>query len=199
MYPLLLTIALCILSVVYAAENVWINVGGDDGMTVFDPPAVVADVGDTVIFNFTSGNHSVIQSNFTSPCVPFHDVNHTIFGFNSGPHDTLNGTSVQMYGVLIMDNSTIWFYDPVTCKDGGVGAININETTEQTLDGARNNAIRFNGTRHTSSSHSSGYHTSTARSPYETGRRPTSDAERSLVLGLSAAMPMVVAALALLG
>ena len=64
-------------------------------------------------------------------------MNHTIFGFNSGAHDTLNGTSVQMYGVLIMDNSTIWFYDPVTCKDGGVGAININETTEQTLDGAR--------------------------------------------------------------
>ena len=85
----------------------------------------------------TMGNHTAIQSVFTSPCVPAHDVNQTINGFNSGFRDAGNGTAITTLPVTISDNNTVWFYDANTCGEGGVGGININDTTGQTLVGFR--------------------------------------------------------------
>ena len=58
-------------------------------------------------------------------------------GFNSGFRDAGNGTAITNLPVTISDNSTIWFYDANTCAQGGVGGINVNESSTVTLDGFR--------------------------------------------------------------
>ena len=85
----------------------------------------------------TQGNHSAIQSEFATPCIPAHDTNITVNGFNSGFRDAGNGTAITNLPVTISDNSTIWFYDANTCAQGGVGGINVNESSTETLDGFR--------------------------------------------------------------
>lgn len=62
----------------------------------------------------------------------------SINGFNSGFRDTVNGTAITQLSVLItpeLASSTIWFFDYNTCAQGGVGGININENTNETLQG----------------------------------------------------------------
>ena len=77
------------------------------------------------------------QSTFASPCIPAHDTNITINGFDSGFRDTVNGTAITNLVVPITDNSTIWFFDVNTCARGGVGGINVNDSSTETLDGFR--------------------------------------------------------------
>ncbi|EPT00318.1 hypothetical protein FOMPIDRAFT_1016617 [Fomitopsis schrenkii] len=48
-------------------------------------------------------------------------------------------------------NDTIWFFDWNTCALGGVGGINVNESSTQTLAGFVRNARRLNGTATSSS------------------------------------------------
>jgi hypothetical protein len=139
-----------------AAETIVITVGDNaaDGSTTFDPPRVDAVVGDTVVFNckffffscrwslinipVTSGNHTATQSTFSSPCIPAHDTNVTINGFDSGFRNTTPGTAGSILSVPILaqnQNETFWFFDFNTCGQGGVGAINNNESSTETLAG----------------------------------------------------------------
>ena len=48
--------------------NVQVVVGGSAGL-VYTPDTITAAVGDMVIFEFQSENHTATQSAFTSPCV----------------------------------------------------------------------------------------------------------------------------------
>ncbi|KAI0767141.1 hypothetical protein C8Q74DRAFT_1369979 [Fomes fomentarius] len=188
---------------VAAAKQIVITVGGnttDNATTVFQPAAVTAKIGDTIFFNFTQGNHTAIQSTFASPCIPAHDTNSTINGFDSGFRDTVNGTAITNLQVQITDNSTIWFYDANLCAEGGVGGININESSTETLDGFARNAIRLNGTATETSSTASSTRTSPASarpSGTAAGNTSSNSAERSVVLGFGAVVPMALAALLL--
>ncbi|KAJ7668642.1 hypothetical protein DFH06DRAFT_1321878 [Mycena polygramma] len=133
------------------------NLTATNGSAVFTPQVINAALGDTVIFNFTQGNHSATQSDFATPCEPLHDTNVTKNGFNTDLRPAGNGTSVTQF-TLIMNpdiaNDTIWFYDQATCGIGGVGVINPGNVsaTLQTIDGFERNAVRLNGTGATSSS-----------------------------------------------
>ena len=62
------------------------------------------------------------QSTFASPCIPAHDTNITINGFDSGFRDTVNGMAITNLVVPITDNGTTWFFDVNTCQRarGGV-------------------------------------------------------------------------------
>ena len=134
------------------------NVGGNDADSVFDPPEAVANLHDTVLFNctlsplrphftdvhwtdytrcmtVTQGKHTAIQSTFASPCVPIQDVNASYIGFDSKFHDTANGSVVTSYQFEVLDNSTIWYFDAATCSQGGVGGVNVNDSSWQTLEG----------------------------------------------------------------
>lgn len=94
----------------------------------------------------TEGNHTAIQSTFSSPCIPAHITNQTINGFDSGFRNTDNGTAITTLTFTVTDpNTTVWFYDANTCAQGGVGGININESSTETLDGfqARFHFISF--------------------------------------------------------
>lgn len=207
------TSALFALTAVLAvsAKNVVVTVGKnttDNATMVFDPAQVSAKLNDIVVFNFTIGNHTVTQSTFASPCTPAHDTNITINGFDSGFRDTVNGTAITILSVPItpdLVNETIWFYDFNTCAEGGVGGINIDDNSTETLDGFVRNAIRLNGTGGDDSSSSTfssgptGSSSSYSSVPSPTGAGSSSGAspERQLALGVMAVVPVVLAALAL--
>lgn len=48
----------------------------------------------------------------------------------------MGGTAVTTLTVSIADaNTPIWFFDYATCAKGGVGVINVNRTSTETLEG----------------------------------------------------------------
>ncbi|KAI0724712.1 hypothetical protein C8Q72DRAFT_857210 [Fomitopsis betulina] len=185
------------------APTQWnITVGGNtttNGSLVFQPESVTARIGDSVFFNFTQGNHSVMQSTFSSPCI-WIDETEAYNGFTTGFRDAGNGTAITNYVLPITSNDTIWFFDWNTCAIGGVGGININESSTSTLAGFVRNAKRLNGTAtETSSSHAS-TRTSSGSSTGSGSASQTSSpssAERNVVVGGLAVIPLVLAALAL--
>ncbi|KAJ7072666.1 hypothetical protein C8F01DRAFT_1104868 [Mycena amicta] len=133
------------------------NLTATNGSAVFTPPVVNASLGETVIFNFTNGTHSATQSTFANPCVPAHDTNVTINGFDTGLRPANNGSSVTDYRIIMnpdIADQPLWFYDQTTCGIGGVGVINVGNVTAswQPYDAFVRNAIRLNGTGAASSS-----------------------------------------------
>ncbi|KAH9834101.1 uncharacterized protein C8Q71DRAFT_859769 [Rhodofomes roseus] len=180
-----------------------VTVGGNtttNGSLVFQPEEIKASIGDTVYFNFTQGNHTVMQSTFSAPCV-WIDETEAYNGFTTGFRDAGNGTAITNYILPITSNDTIWFFDWNTCALGGVGGINVNESSTQTLAGFVRNAKRLNGTATSTSSSAS--HTGGSSGSSSTGSgsasetSTTSGAERNVVLGGLAAIPLIIAALAL--
>ncbi|KAI0919061.1 hypothetical protein AcV5_002075 [Taiwanofungus camphoratus] len=188
-----------------SAKDIVITVGHNttgNASAVFQPQEVHAELGDTVIFNFTLGNHTATQSTFASPCIPAHESNITINGFDSMFRDAGNGTAISILSVPMLPqnvNTTFWFYDYNTCGQGGVGVINANDSSTATLAGFERNAVRLNGTE---SKTSSIYPSSTAPSAVLSSASAsttatTSGAERSAVLGGLSAVPLLLVALAL--
>ncbi|KAI0317186.1 hypothetical protein OF83DRAFT_173976 [Amylostereum chailletii] len=185
-----------------SAKDIWIQVGGNttqNASLVFQPGSVAAQVGDTVFFNFTQGNHSAIQSTFDAPCVPIHIHNTSLNGFDDGLHLAGNGSNVTIEAVPILQqsaNTTFWFYDVNTCGQGGVGVINSNESSTQTLEGFIRNAIRLNGTSSSSSSSSSAAsRTSTATSTSASATGTSSSGDRAVKIGALSAVPAFLALL----
>lgn len=89
-----------------------------------------------MLFLVTLGNHSVTQSTFAAPCVPAHDTDITVNGFDSSFRDAGNETAITNLPVTITDPKTpIWFFDYNTCALGGVGVINVNVSSLETLEG----------------------------------------------------------------
>ncbi|KAJ8520484.1 hypothetical protein ONZ45_g2714 [Pleurotus djamor] len=183
------------LATLVAAKVVTVQVGANrtnDATQVFTPQVVEANAGDTVRFNFTNGNHSVTQSSFEFPCRPIHEQDPTINGFNSDFRPTNNGTAITTLDVQIQNDAPIYFYDANTCGDGGVGSINLNETSGKTLTGFEQNAQRFNGTPVSTSSSSSASHRATGTpSTSATSAETTSNSGDALKLRY----PVVAAAL----
>jgi len=156
-----------------------------------------------VVFNFTVGNHTAIQATFAEPCIPAHEANITINGFNSGFRDAGNFTSMSILTVPILPqnvNTTMWFYDYNTCGLGGVGVINANDSSTETLAGFERNAIRLNGTGSVTSSSAGPTSTSpsgSSSSASTTSTSTKSGAERNIILGGLSVVPLLVAAFSL--
>lgn len=197
--------AACAASVA-VAERIPVLVGANktaNASQIFMPQEIVAKAGDVVVFNFTNGTYELIQSEFDAPCVPLHDHNVTLNGFDTGPRPANNGTTPTTYEVPIVDNTTtIWFYEKSTCAEGGVGGININESSTETLAGFTRNAIRLNGTGASSSASFpistgfSGSNTgSSSSSAPTTTQSGTSGAQRNAIVGVALALPLAAAAL----
>jgi len=177
-----------------SAKTVTIVVGGNgtaqDPSLIFQPQEIKADVGDFVVFNCTSsiippsrvtptnhvfavtnGTHSVVESTFAQPCLSIHETNTTFNGFNSGLRDAVNGTAITTLSFEIKEedrNRSIWYYDIWGCAEGGVGAININDSDWENLDAFVRNAKRLNGSGDTSSSSLTGRPTSARPVPTST-------------------------------
>ncbi|KAF9810440.1 hypothetical protein IEO21_06938 [Rhodonia placenta] len=200
--------ALAAASVVLAQNNTYVITVGHNttanASLVFQPQEVHAVVGDTVIFNFTLGNHTAIQSTFAGPCIPAHESNITINGFDSGFRDAGNGTAITILSVPILPqnvNTTMWFYDYNTCGEGGVGVINANDSSTQTLEGFERNAVRLNGTGSLTSSSAASSATSPSGTSGSASSSSTTTAKTSaahhLVVGGLSVLPLIAAALTL--
>ncbi|KAF7351148.1 hypothetical protein MSAN_01677300 [Mycena sanguinolenta] len=169
------------------------NQSATNGTNVFTPQVVNASLGDIVFFNFTQGNHSATQSDFATPCIPIHDTNSTINGFDTSIRPAGNGTSITNF-VLVMNpdivNKTLWFFDQTTCGIGGVGVVNPGNVsaTLQTIDGFVRNAERLNGT---------GAHSSSAAAPSATAGTATGSGSTSSQTGSSSGGSSTGAALSL--
>jgi plastocyanin len=107
-----------------------------EGKPIFDPPEVMAAVGDLIQFQFYPMNHSVVRASFADPCVPIEQsasANGTT-GFYSGFMPISSETTMMpTFSIVVEDTKPIWFYcsQGRHCQSGMVGAI--NPTANRTL------------------------------------------------------------------
>lgn len=76
---------------------------GENGL-VFSPDTLTAATGDTVVFHFYPGAHSVAQSTFASPCQPLSG------GIWSGVFSPTSGEDSNVFEVTIANTDPIWIY-----------------------------------------------------------------------------------------
>jgi hypothetical protein len=107
----------------------------------FDPSVIVPSNGDTIVFEFRSGDHSVVQSSFDNPCTGIEG------GFNTGVKTVDDSLSVDAPGLPqvrfpVNDSKPLWFFDEAggLCNKGAVLAV--NPTGEQTAAGFVANALK---------------------------------------------------------
>jgi len=146
-----------------------------------NPSALNSDLVLAILLSVTNGTHTVVESTFGQPCVPIHDTNITINGFNSGLRDAANGSAKTLLTVEIEEahrNRTIWFYDIWGCGRGGVGAINANDSDWENLGAFVRNAKRLNGTGEDTSSFGGFTGRPTSSRPAPTGTATSSSAEK---------------------
>ncbi|CZS90573.1 uncharacterized protein RAG0_01606 [Rhynchosporium agropyri] len=102
-------------------------VGGAGGL-VYTPDQVVAAIGDMVIFEFHSQNHTATQSAFTTPCDPLAGGMDT--GFMANANNTISPAPQVAMQVTV--STPLWFY----CRQGnhcGKGmTFSINPTANKT-------------------------------------------------------------------
>ncbi|POR32961.1 Uncharacterized protein TPAR_06879 [Tolypocladium paradoxum] len=122
------------------AANHTVKVGGA-GLLSFEPPQVNAAVGDTVIFEFLTRNHSVTQSPFNTPCKALPGGMDTDFQPNPN-NDTLNPPRV---GIQVNATNPQWFYCKQQGHCGKGMVFSINPTTDKTQAMFQQAAIRQNG------------------------------------------------------
>ncbi|KAJ7170012.1 hypothetical protein C8R46DRAFT_1090836 [Mycena filopes] len=136
-------------------------VGGNSKLT-FDPPSIAAAPRDQVVFQFTSKNHSVIQSSFADPCRKLNADNASApAGFNSGFFPVSNTTTdFPTFTVTVNDTAPIWAYcgqkTPIShCGAGMVFAINAIDNSTRNFTAFQGVAELLNGTGTASGSGSS--------------------------------------------
>lgn len=107
---------------------------------VFSPSSVSASIGDTILFLFESGNHSLTQSTFDKPCSPLSN------GFDSGYEPNVDNqvTPTPNYTISVTSTGSQWFYSKQgsECKSGMVFAL--NPSGSQTFSTFRQNALNTN-------------------------------------------------------
>ncbi|KAH8670406.1 hypothetical protein BGZ60DRAFT_430848 [Tricladium varicosporioides] len=86
----------------------------------FTPSSITANIGDMILFSFNSGNHSITQSSFDTPCKAIAN------GFDSG----YMGVGIQNSKFTVSTNVPEWFYSKQgsDCTNGMVFALNPNST-----------------------------------------------------------------------
>ncbi|KAH6892807.1 Cupredoxin [Coprinopsis sp. MPI-PUGE-AT-0042] len=106
-----------------------IIVGANNGL-VYEPSSIQAKVGDRVVFEFQSKNHTVTQSSFSNPCQGLVKEDGSS-GFKSGFRPVQGAAADTLtFAVTINDTAPIWGYCGQTghCAAGMVFAINAVES-----------------------------------------------------------------------
>jgi len=107
-------------AVVAFAANHDVDVG--NGGLSFSPDTITAAVGDTVTFHFYPGDHSVVSSDYATPC----QQNTGSGAIFSGYFTPSSGESSNVFVVTIADMNPIWLFCAQIghCKAGMVAVIN---------------------------------------------------------------------------
>lgn len=124
-----------------APQQHTVTVGGPGG-PVYQPEELHnVPIGDTVVFEFLSQNHTVSQSGFDKPCALLEGGMDS--GFMPNPNNTVSPP--PQVAMQVMVDTPLWFY----CKQGdhcGKGMVfSINPTAEKTQAKFKEMAIQQNG------------------------------------------------------
>ncbi|KAF5596873.1 serine-threonine rich protein [Fusarium pseudocircinatum] len=124
-----------------APQQHTVTVGGPGGL-VYQPEELHnVPIGDTVVFEFLSQNHTVSQSGFDKPCALLEGGMDS--GFMPNPNNTVSPP--PQVAMQVMVDTPLWFY----CKQGnhcGQGMVfSINPTAEKTQAKFKEMAIQQNG------------------------------------------------------
>lgn len=104
-----------------------VTVGGAGGL-VYTPDQISANIGDMVIFEFHSQNHTATQSAFTTPCDPLAGGMDT--GFMANPNNTMSPPPQVAMQVTV--DTPLWFYCRQANHCGKGMTFSINPTANKT-------------------------------------------------------------------
>jgi plastocyanin len=124
-----------------AAATHTVVVGGTAGL-VYTPDTIAAAVGDMVIFEFQSNNHTATQSAFTTPCEKL--AGGVDSGFMPNINNTVNPAPQMAMQVTVA--TPIWFYCRQSGHCGKGMTFSINPTMNKTQADFQQMAIQQNGT-----------------------------------------------------
>jgi len=118
-----------------------VTVGGSAGL-VYTPDTIEAAVGDMVVFQFESQNHTATQSAFTTPCEALAG------GVDSGfmPNANNSVSPAPQMAMQVTVATPIWFYCRQTGHCGKGMTFSINPTANKTQAMFQQMAIAQNGT-----------------------------------------------------
>ncbi|KAA8571463.1 hypothetical protein EYC84_001463 [Monilinia fructicola] len=128
-----------------AAATHTVTVGGTAGL-VYTPESVSAAVGDMVIFNFESNNHTLTQSAFGTPCEKLASGMDT--GFVPNVNNTI--TPAPAMAMQVLTDAPQWFYCRQATHCGKGMVFSINPTADKTQATFKAMAVAQNGTGATS-------------------------------------------------
>ncbi|KAK5989332.1 putative GPI-anchored cupredoxin [Cladobotryum mycophilum] len=119
-----------------------VKVGGPGGL-VFQPDQLNnVPIGDTVIFEFLSQNHTVTQSGFDVPCKKLEGGLDS--GFQANPNNTVS--PAPQVAMQVMVSTPLWFYCRQKGHCGKGMVFSINPTAAKTQSQFQQMAIAQNGT-----------------------------------------------------
>ncbi|KGQ12502.1 hypothetical protein BBAD15_g1739 [Beauveria bassiana D1-5] len=118
-----------------------VKVGGPSGL-VFEPDQLNIPVGDSVVFEFLSQNHTVTQSPFDTPCKALEGGMDS--GFLANPNNTVNPP--PQVAMQVMATTPLWFYCKQQGHCGKGMVFSINPTANKTQALFQSMAIAQNGT-----------------------------------------------------
>jgi len=156
----------------------------------FDPPSINATIGDTVTFKFYPITHSVVKTDYRSPCVPWSS-------WHLGDADTWSGLITeetprkepQEWTMRVDTNDPQFFYcsGPGSCVNWGM-VFAINPTPEQNWDDFNKRAIAAD------------YEMSPGQKPPSEGGTNTSSSSKGLSTGAIVGIVIgAIAAIAIIG
>ncbi|KAI0900822.1 Cupredoxin [Annulohypoxylon nitens] len=124
-----------------AAATHTVTVGGAAGL-VYTPDSIQANVGDMVIFEFMSANHTATQSTFATPCKLMEG------GMDSGFQPNANNTvdPPPKVAMQVMTTDPLWFYCRQSGHCGKGMTFSINPSAAKTQAMFQQMAIAQNGT-----------------------------------------------------
>ncbi|RDW91463.1 hypothetical protein BP5796_02628 [Coleophoma crateriformis] len=126
---------------VAAAATHSVVVGGAGGL-VYTPDQITAAVGDMVVFEFQSTNHTATQSAFTTPCEKLAGGMDT--GFVPNVNNSI--TPAPQMAMQVTVDTPIWFYCKQSGHCGKGMVFSINPTANKTQQMFQSMAIAQNGT-----------------------------------------------------
>lgn len=94
---------------------------GADGLFIYRPNDITADIGDIIRFDFLGRNHTVTQSDFNTPCTPNGKFD---TGFSNFNPMNISGSIVKDFKVTV--STPLWFFCAQTthCQKGMVMGVN---------------------------------------------------------------------------
>ncbi|KZV90081.1 hypothetical protein EXIGLDRAFT_720657 [Exidia glandulosa HHB12029] len=124
------------------SNNSFVVSVGDGGYAYTPNTIVGAKPGDTILFEFRKGNHTVTQTSFADPCSPFINATTNTKGFDTGFMPFTEGSNeLPFFQLKIMSTEPIWIacLQANHCQSGMVMAINptADKTFEQFRDAAQ--------------------------------------------------------------